>query len=222
MRLYSITMSLIGCSFLLAYWELFLMPAELMMIAIWFLPLPGVGAVALIFYRIRMNQCSDQVDWIPKWKIPIKYMRRDNVVVELKGTRAYPGESIIDVPELGLIEFLGKDCFYSWGDKKIVWGLENINFTPDPRYSNLNHLMWEIGFRTSEDPKRVLDPQSEEDLQYMAIVYMKMLEYDENSGVKKLVKEMKEYDGKVVKFEPPEDKKDDVQIREILDGIKVE
>jgi hypothetical protein len=137
-----------------------------------------------------------------KWKHLINYLRRDNTVVPIEGVRAYPGESFIDVKGLGLIEFLGKDCFYTWGDKKIIWGLENINYSPDPRYFNLNHLLWEIGFTDSVDIYNVLNGL---DIELMGRVYMKMNEYDNTHGITKLVTEMKEYKGQPVKFKPSED-----------------
>jgi hypothetical protein len=131
-------------------------------------------------------------------------MRRDNEIIPLVGERAYPGESFLDVKELGLVEYLGKDCYYNWGDKKIVWGLENINFTPDPRYFNFTHMLYSIGFTDSEDVKKVLKG---EDLELMGKVYLKMQEYDGEHGGAKLVEDMKEYDGKVVKFEPVDEHK---------------
>ena len=107
------------------------------------------------------------------------------------------GESFLDVPKLGLVEFLGKDCWYTWGDKKILWGLENVQFTPDPRYSNLCHLLNEIGFKDSDDVKNVLNGT---DLDLMGKTYLLMNMYDNMHGVNKLIQDMKTYDKTKVVF----------------------
>ena len=153
----------------------------------------------ITIYRLHVTKAFKQADSLPKWKHLINYMRRDNEIVPVIGQRAYPGESFLDVEHLGLIEFLGKDCVYTWGDKKVIWGLENINFTPDPRYFNLTHLLWEIGFHNSEDIKNVL---SGKDLYLMGRVNLNMDTYDGKHGVEKLVKDLKNYDGKKINFKP--------------------
>jgi len=106
-------------------------------------------------YRISITHTWKLVDKIPLWQHLIIYARRDNEIVPLIGKRTYPGESFMEGGKgLGLLEYLGKDCWYNWGDKKIVWGLENINYTPDPRYFNFTHLLYNIGFTDSDDIKR--------------------------------------------------------------------
>lgn len=158
----------------------------------------GVATI-FVFYRIYNTRSWKQVDSLPKWKHLINYRRRDNEIVPIYGDRAYPGESFLDVPKLGLIEFLGKDCFYTWGDKKVLDGLENINFTPDPRYYNLTHLFYELGFTDSVDVSNVLMGH---DLELMGRIYLKMLDYDNSHGVNKLMKDLKEYDGREIVFKP--------------------
>jgi len=161
----------------------------------------GIMIVPYIFvlYRIKVTRCWNHVDKIPIWKHLINYLRRDNEVIPVVGERAYPGESFIDVEKLGLIEFLGKDCVYQWGDKKVVWGLENINFTPDPRYFNLTHLLWELGFTDSDDVINVLRG---DDLELMGKVYVKMLNYDNLHGSNRLIENLEKYEGKTVNFKP--------------------
>jgi hypothetical protein len=158
------------------------------------------GSIFLL-YSLHVSNTMKHADKPKKWKHLINYLRRDNTVVPIEGVRAYPGESFIDVQGLGFVEFLGKDCYYTWGDKKIIWGLENINFTPDPRYFNLTHLLWELGFTDSVDVFNVLNGL---DVELMGRVYLKMLDYDKNHGVNRLVKDMQEYEGKVIEFEPTE------------------
>lgn len=157
----------------------------------------------VIIYRAHTTKCYKQLDKLSPWRHLINYMRRDNEIVPIIGERTYPGESFIDVPKLGLIEFLGKDCVYNWGDKKVMWGLENINYSPDPRYFNFTHLLYELGFRNSEDIKEVLKG---ENLYLMGKVYLNMLKYDNMHGSARLVNEMKDYDGKIVDFHAYEPK----------------
>ena len=168
----------------------------------WFGMIFACAASIYLLYRLYVSNTMKHADKSKKWKHLINYLRRDNTVVPIEGVRAYPGESFIDVQGLGLIEFLGKDCFYTWGDKKVIWGLENLNFTPDPRYFNFNHLLWEIGFTDSVDVYNVLNGL---DIELMGRVYQKMLEYDKNHGVNKLMAELKEYHGNPVEFKQKAD-----------------
>ena len=154
----------------------------------------------LVWQRIIASRMYQHVERQPKWKHLIDYIRRDNHVISIFGNRAYPGESFLDVPELGLIEFLGRDCYYNWGDKKILFGLENVNYSPDIRYSNLCHTLWELGFKNSDDVRNVLMGN---DLLLMGKVYQNMKSYDESHGVKRLVKDLREYNGPKRTFLPP-------------------
>jgi len=156
----------------------------------WFAFIFACAGSIFLIYRMYVTNTFKHVEKKKRWRHLINYLRRDNEIVPIYGTRAYPGESFIDVEGLGLIEFLGKDCYYTWGDKKVIWGLENINFTPDPRYFNLTHLLWELGFTDSVDVSNVLYGN---DLELMGRVYLKMLQYDQTHGVNKLITDMKEY-----------------------------
>jgi len=160
-----------------------------------------------------------QVDNTPKWKHLIKYLRRDNETIELLGERAYPGESFVDIPHLGLIEYLGKDCYYKSGVKKYAWVLENMNFTPDPRYGNLTHLLWKLGFSNSDEVKKVLNGELPA---LRDKVYANMTLWDNSHGVKKLTDDMQSYDGKQVEFKSsilePKRKRHDKAV-EMIDRI---
>jgi len=138
-------------------------------------------------------------DSIPIWKTLTTYLRRDNEAIPLVGERAFSGESFLDVPQLGLIETLGRDTVYTWGDKKTVFALENVPFTPDPRYFTYTHLLWQLGFSSSEDLKEVLGGK---DLYLMGQVYINMEEWDDNHGARRLVRDMYNYKGKKVDFKP--------------------
>jgi len=182
----------------------------------WITTIIFIIPTAFLLYRMWVADTMRQTERIPRWRQLVNYLRRDNKVIPLIGTRPYSGESFIDIPELGLVEFLGKDTVYQWGDKKICWGLENINFTPDPRYFNLTALFYEIGFKDSDDIKNVLLGN---DLYLMGRVYQNMLRWDDNHGAKKLVTELKTYDGDKVFFKPkPKPKIEEIHNK--IDKIK--
>jgi len=167
----------------------------------------------LTLYRIYITRTWYHVNKLPIWKHLINYMRRDNEIIPIVGNRAFPGESFIDVPKLGLIEFLGKDCVYTWGDKKILWGLENINFTPDGKFSNLCGVLYDLGMQNSDDMTNVF---SGNDLELMGTVYLNMRNYG-NRGGSKLVEEMINYDGEFIDFE--KEKNNNISISEKVDRI---
>ena len=162
----------------------FLIPSPLMTFFTYIGIIIAVVPNILLWQRIMASDTYRHVERQPKWKHLIDYIRRDNHMMPIFGDRAYPGESFLDVPQLGLIEFLGKDCYYNWGDKKILFGLENINYSPDIRYSNLCHILWELGFKNSADVKKVL---TGEDLFLMGKVYLNMVKYDGDHGAAKFV-----------------------------------
>jgi len=181
-------------------------------LAVCFLP-----TIILLYRMIAVTRTYTLTEKIPKWKHYIAYMRRDNTVIPLYGKRTYPGESFIDVPQLGLVEFLGKDCWYNWGDKKILWGLENMCYTPDPRYSNLCHLLSTIGFSNSDEVRNVLNGN---DLNLMGKTFLAMNQYDQEHGIPRLIQQMKDYDKKPVQFKDHFEKTSPInQIRNRVDEL---
>jgi len=155
----------------------------------------------IAMYRMWVAETYTQTERIPRWKQLVAYLRRDNRIVSLVGERAFAGESFIDIPNLGLMEFLGKDCVYQWGDKKVIWGLENVNFSPDPRYGNLCNCMWRLGFSNSDEVKQVLNGENAE---LRTKVYNNILEWE--GPVDRLTNDLKNYTGKIVYFEPTKEK----------------
>jgi len=150
-------------------------------------------------YRMWIADTFINTDVIPIWKTLTHYLRRDNEIIPLVGERAFTGESFIDIPQLGLVETLGRDTVYTWGDKKTVFALENVPFTPDPRYFNYTYTLWELGFSNSDDLKKVL---LGEDLYLMGVVYQNMEKWDSSHGGERLMNDMVGYDGKTKSFKP--------------------
>ncbi len=201
---------LINILFILAGFFLFMLTKLMPVFEMVYFDYIGLGVVAcasvFTIMRLFATRSYYQADKAPKWEILINYMRRDNVTVPIHGKRAYPGESFLDVPHLGLIEFLGRDCYYQWGDKKYMWGLENINFSPDPRYSNLCNTLWSLGVKNSDELKRVLNIDRLEkvydyDLFLMGKMYVGMIHWENNHGANRLVNDMRSYNGETISFE---------------------
>lgn len=150
-------------------------------------------------YKVIKSDAYRQIDTTPKNKHLIEYLRRDNKAISCYGERIYSGESFLEVPGLGLIEYLGKDCFYTKGDKKFVWTLENLNFTPDPKYGNFTSMLWRLGFNNSDDVTKVLQGK---DLELMGKIYINMVYWDKHNGVNRLLDDMESYSCKTIGFKP--------------------
>lgn len=180
----------------------------------------GLSFVFLPFIIVMYFLINDDmylwVESISKWKHRIAYMRRDNRIIPMTGRRIYASESFLENTDLGLIEFLGKDCVFSWGKKKVVLALENLNYTPDPRYASFTYMLYELGFSCPQD---VVDVLEGKDLELMAKVWVNMQLWHTGHGVKKLVYDLKNYKGENFNFKERVDTKSKEKISERVDEI---
>ena len=168
----------------------------------------------IVMYFIINDDMYLWVERISKWKHRFAFMRRDNRVIPMTGRRIYASESFFDNQDIGLMEFLGKDCILNWGKKKIAWVLENLNYTPDPRYAGFTSMLYTLGFSCPQD---VVDVMNGDDLELMAKVWINMQQWDQDHGVKKLVKDLREYKGENFSFEQRIKEENDKSIRELID-----
>ena len=139
----------------------------------------------------------------------MNFIRRDGIIVPLLGKRIFSGESFLEVPKVGLIEDLGKDTVFLWGRKKIRFGMENINYTPDPRFFNLTKELYSLGFDDTDDLYNVLDiPNMNEIkdskkkayyLERMANIYWNLTHQKERS-TKRLIMSFKRKPNKNIRF----------------------
>ncbi len=169
------------------------------------------GAVFILFFCFGLSQTGLQYDSIPPGTAIINYIRRDGIIQPLLGKRVFSGESFLDVPRLGIIEDLGKDTVFLWGKKKVRFGVENINYTPDPRYWNLCKELYSLGFDDTDDLYNVLnipniDANQEKAkkvyyLERMANIYWNIT-HAESRGGERLIKNFKERKEKNVSFGP--------------------
>jgi hypothetical protein len=115
------------------------------------------GGVFILLFVFGMSGTSLQYDTIPAGTAIINYIRRDGIIAPQLGKRIFSGESFLDVPRLGLVEDIGVDTVFLWGRKKVRFGLENINYTPDPRYWNMCKELYRLGFDDTEDLYNIMN-----------------------------------------------------------------
>lgn len=156
-----------------------------------------IGAIFILFFCFGISQTGLQYDTIPPGSAIINYIRRDGIISPQLGKRIFSGESFLDVPRLGLIEDLGQDTVFLLGRKKVRFGLENINYTPDPRYWNMCKELYSLGFDDLDDLYNVMNiPNMDNNtekakkvyyLERMAEIYWNMTHREEH-GAEKLIR----------------------------------
>ena len=169
------------------------------------------GAMFILLFCFGISGTGLQYDTIPPGTAVINYIRRDGIIVPLLGKRVFSGESFLDVPKLGIVEDVGKDTVFLWGRKKVRFGLENINYTPDPRYFNLCHELYKLGFDDTDDLYEVMNIRNIDGnkerarkvyyLERMGQIYWNMT-HQEPRGAKKLLEIFKKKREKHVAFGP--------------------
>lgn len=177
------------------------------------------GAMFILFFCFPISGVGLQYDTIPTGTAIVNYIRRDGIIVPLLGKRVFSGESFLDVPKLGLVEDLGKDTVFLWGRKKVRFGLENINYTVPPRYWNLTHELYKLGFDDTEELTNVLNVNNMDPirdslrkahyLERMAEIYHNMMNQPAH-GTEKLIRVFKSTKNKNTVFgrkrhQPPEE-----------------
>lgn len=169
------------------------------------------AALFILLFCFGISQTGLQYDTIPPGSAIINYIRRDGIIAPLLGKRIFPGESFLDVPKLGIIEDVGTDTVLLWGRKKVRFGLENINYTPDPRYWNVCRELYLMGFDDTDDLYNIMNipnmnNQTERAkkvyyLERMANIYWNMT-HQEPRSTEKLINIFKKKREKHVQFGP--------------------
>ena len=176
-----------------------------------------VGGIFILLFVFGISETGKQYDSLPPGGALINFIRRDGHIVPLIGKRVFTGESFLEIPKLGLIEDLGKDTVFTWGRKRVRFGLENINYTPDPRFWNLTRELYKMGFDDSEDLYNVLnipnmDPVTDraKKIQYlerMGKIYWYMT-HQEQHGAKHLMDIFKKKRSKKIVYGIPRKKEE--------------
>lgn len=171
----------------------------------WFMVFGGLFIFLFVF---GISDTAKQYDTLPSGCALISFFRRDGTMIDLIGRRIWAGESFLDVPKLGLIEDLGLGTVFLKGRKKIRLGLENINYTPDPRHMNVCRELYRLGFDDSNDLAMVLSiPSISSDdrakktyyLEHMGQVFWNMM-HPPARGAERLVLGFKKGPGRNIVF----------------------
>jgi len=178
------------------------------------------GGIIILLFVFSTSNTGILYDTIPMGTAPIAYIRRDSNIIPLLGKRIFVGESFLDVPRLGLIEDLGKDTVFTWGRKKLRFGLENISYTPDPRYWNMTKELYRLGFDDTDDLYNILNIPDIKDkqlkahyLERMANIYW-MMTHDQPRSTERLLTIFKKKRDKNIVFgkKRKQDDKEDIAI----------
>ncbi|CAK0762822.1 hypothetical protein CCP3SC1AL1_3180005 [Gammaproteobacteria bacterium] len=139
-------------------------------------------------------------DNIPAGTAVVPFIRRDGIIRPLLFKRIFSGESFLENPYIGLLEDIGKGTVFLWGKKKVRFGLENLNYTPDPHHWPLTKQLYEMGFDDSDDLRNVLNipnmhPEKEKELkayylERMGNIYWNMT-HEQPHAAKKLIDSFK-------------------------------
>lgn len=108
-----------------------------------------------LIYTLTSKNLLWFLEKIPKDKILIFFIRRNGDLIPVLGSRAYPGESFIDVPKLGLLHDIGN--VQRFGVNNVQFALENVNHTAEPTYANFNHWLYNMGFNNIGEVKAALN-----------------------------------------------------------------
>lgn len=115
-----------------------------------------VGGVLILLIAFPFSDTGGLYDTLPAGACFIPFIRRDLSIAPVTGKRVFAGESFLEVKGAGVIEDLGVDTVLLWGRKKIRFALENLNYTPDPRFFNVCRELYRLGFDDEEDLKAIL------------------------------------------------------------------
>jgi len=149
-------MILIGMGF---YAMVYVIPVFRLFFFDWIALIILIVPTIMLIYVIYRNKLIWNLEELQKDKLLIWFLRRDGSIVPVLGTRAYPGESFIDVPKLGLIHDLGKGSVYRIGKNPVRFALENVNHTPNPSYANFTNWLYDLGFNNLDEVQSTINDE---------------------------------------------------------------
>lgn len=164
-------------------------------------------------YVIGKNRLLWNVETLPPDKFLIWFIRRDGSIVPVLGTRAYPGESFIEVPKLGLIHDLGKGSVCRIGKNNVRFALENVNHTPNPSFVNFTSWLYDCGFNDLSEVRNTLE--GVEGFEDKRVVAFEAIEASKEGSVGVLKRELVE-DSRDVVFKPVRSHKEVSRLVDVL------
>lgn len=155
----------------------------------WFLMGFIIMFIALIgiFFRIKMTGVGLRFDKPPKGQSIFNFMYRDGSSMDLHGKRR-PGLGIFDLPQLGVVVDVGRlptpGSVYRFGGKPIRYALQDIGYTPNPKFTTIYSFLSALGFNNMEDVQDVFKGRNPE---LMVKVWNKLVEYEPQTPEDKIV-----------------------------------
>lgn len=116
--------------------------------------------IIAILFRVSQTGCSKRFDKLPKGKGLFNFLYRDGTSTDIIGMRRV-GLGIFDVPEHGVIIDIGRlpnpGSVYRFGGKNIRFALQDINFTPNPKFTTIYSFFTELGINNADELYDVLN-----------------------------------------------------------------
>lgn len=117
-------------------------------------------AIVGIFIRIRMSGCNKRFDKLPKGQGLFNFLYRDGNSLDIYGKRI-PGLGFFNIPKLGMLVDTGRNpqpgSVYNFGDKKIRFALQDINYSNNPKFSSFYSYLVDLGFNNMSEVQDVLN-----------------------------------------------------------------
>lgn len=117
-------------------------------------------AVFGMMYRVKSSGCSKRFDKVPKDKRVMEYIYQDGNVTDVIANRRM-GMGIFEIPNYGIIVDVGRlptpGSVYTFGDKKINYALQNLYFTPNPKFTSIYTFYTEIGINNGDELYNLLN-----------------------------------------------------------------
>ena len=177
-----------------------------------------------VLYRLRVSGSWVYFDKNKRNKPLLEFLYRDGGKRPILGERI-PGMGLFHVAGLGIVLDIGRlpepGSVYTHGDKPTRFVLQDINHTPNPKFTNFYRFLTSLGFNRGEELQDVLNGRNPE---LMAKVWNHLCEQGKpKDTVDKLVDNIKEMEPIYIDNMNKEFKKDRKreQLEDFLKKIKV-
>lgn len=135
-------------------------------------------ALICTFIRIRTSGCSRRFDKLKRGIGLFHFIYRDGGSVDVYGTRI-PGLGFFRIPKLGIVVDTGRKpqpgSVYNYGDKKIRFALQDINYSPNPKMTSFYTYLVNLGFNNMQEVQDVFNGYNPE---LIAKIWHNMLNQD--------------------------------------------
>lgn len=124
-----------------------------------------IATPLVMMMRIRMSGAGKRFDGTPHNKGLFDFIYRDGDIRDVYGDRI-PGLGLFRIFKLGLIFDAGREpkpgSVYNIPGKKVRFALQDINFTPNPKFAGFYTYLNDLGFNNMTEVNDVLNGYSPE------------------------------------------------------------